>query len=146
MSKYTQNQRRVLLAHELRNFEKLMLRLEEEHEELFYRYVYRLLLKVYELNLHGRYMSKMQACRYIPLRHQAAAQSYLHEAEERGFIEMRPNPRDGRKTDIIPRKQLIEFVEEQLENAGDELRVAMAELGQERTPRDNLPLSRWSAP
>lgn len=147
MSKYSDEQLGVFLAHEQMLTDMFLQRLEQEDEELFKRYIYRLLLKIYELNRVGRYLTKMQACRLIPFSHQHVCQLYVDEAEKKGLIELRDNPKDGRKLDVIPKKALLEYVEERLNRRGDDMRTAVASAASnEAFPRDNLPLSRWKAP
>ena len=93
----------------------------------FLKYVYALLFRVYELHLDGKYMTKMQACRYIPLRHAATCKKYLDIAERKGFFTFEPSPTDRRKTIVKPAPQLVQFVEETVRLSVQEMSEILSE-------------------
>lgn len=87
----------------------------------FLRYVYSLIFRVYEMHLQGKYMSKMQACRYIPLHHASTCKKYLELARERNYFLEVPSEFDKRKKIIKPGPALIDFVETSISESIDEM-------------------------
>lgn len=87
----------------------------------FIKYVYALLFRVYELHLENKYMTKMQACRYIPLHHAATCKKYMDIARDKGYFEYVNSESDQRKQMVQPGPQLIEFVEERISNSAAEM-------------------------
>lgn len=100
------------------NFWELVI---ETGDSDFLKYVYALMFRVYELQLDGKYMTKMQACRYIPLKHAATCKKYLDIAEQRGFFEFVDSTTDGRKKIVRPGKELLRFVEGTIQNSLNEM-------------------------
>lgn len=125
--KHTDDERRIVAAYQENQYQRFLTRMgsseidKDEYEDLFYRYLYRLFLKMYELRFDGRTISKTQACRYIPLRHQAICQKYIQYAITRGYIEELRDEDDGRKTLLKPTPRLLQFVSEDLDRAADEI-------------------------
>jgi hypothetical protein len=73
-----------------------------------------LMIKLYRYQRQDRPMYKMDACRFIPVKHSASAKKYIDRAEERGLISFEPDPKDKRKVLVRPSPALIELVEEHL--------------------------------
>src|SRR5690348_17265783 len=92
-----------------------------ETDSDFLKYVYALIFRVYEMHTEGKYMTKMQACRYIPLKHAATCKKYLDIAEERGFFQFEPSTTDARKIVVKPGPQLLQFVEESIRSSLEEM-------------------------
>lgn len=88
----------------------------------FIRYVYALLFRVYELHSEGRYMTKMQACKYIPLQHAATCRKYMDLARDKGFFKYEGSDTDQRKVVIKPGPQLLDFVEERISASAAEIK------------------------
>lgn len=87
----------------------------------FIKYVYALLFRVYEMHLDGRYLTKTQACKFIPLRHAQTSAKYLDAAEKKGFFKFEQSPMDARKIFVKPGPELVHFVEERVETGLEEI-------------------------
>ncbi len=142
MEKYNLEQKRAILAYEENSFGRLMFRVRKEKDINFYRNAYRLLLEIYSRNLEGEYLSKTEACELISLSHRNAAQKYVNEAKEKGFVEFRRSRTDRRRIDVIPKQQLLDFVEYELEQTGDMIRNAFGTILEAGSmPKDNAAFS-----
>ena len=73
-----------------------------------------LMIKLYRYHRQNRPMYKMDACRFVPMKHSASAKKYIDRAEERGLIAFEPDTKDKRKVLVRPSPALIELVEQHL--------------------------------
>lgn len=93
-----------------------------------------LMIKLYRYHRQNRPMYKMDACRFIPMKHSASAKKYIDRAQERGLVSFAPDPKDRRKVVVRPSAALIELVEQHLlrlvELRPDIAGVPVAELSQ----------------
>jgi hypothetical protein len=125
---HVEEAQRRLIAKKIRtDFEQFWDTAIESGGSDFIKYVYALLFRVYELHLEDKYMTKMQACRYIPLQHAATCKKYMDIARDKGFFEYVDSESDHRKTIVKPGPQLIDFVEERISSSAaeiDEIRQA----------------------
>ena len=113
---------RRLIAKKIRgDFEQFWDAAVENGGSEFIKYVYALLFRVYELHLEGSYMTKMQACRYIPLQHAATCKKYMDMAAEKGFFDYSTLESDQRKIIVRPGPELLNFVEERISSSAVEL-------------------------
>jgi len=122
-----QHQKRLAAKKIRSDFDRFWELVMESGDSDFMKYVYALLFRVYEMHMEGKYMSKMQACRYIPLKHAATCKKYLDIAERNGFFKYEPSPTDGRKKIVKPGPQLLKFVEETVKSSIEEMTEIMAE-------------------
>lgn len=99
-------------------FSRFLERLEEDSRDAaLMRYVYVLFLKIYELELDGRHLTKSQACRFIPLKHAVSCAKYLDEAQKAGYIRFKRDEIDRRKILVKPSQALLDFVEEEIDRS-----------------------------
>jgi hypothetical protein len=89
--------------------------IEDVSESTIKRHLYLLFFKMYEMQIESKFMSKAQACRFIPLRHAASCQKYLEEARKLGYLEVQTDERDKRRQVIRPGQPLLDFVEEEID-------------------------------
>lgn len=71
------------------------------------RYIYTLLLKIYEMQFLGEYLMKSEAEKLIPLGHSASRKKYLNEAAKLGYIRFDRDAKDKRKLLVKPCDMLI---------------------------------------
>lgn len=90
---------------------------EESRDANLLRYLYVLFLKMYEMEMEGRYMTKSQACRFIPLKHAASCAKYLEEAKSAGYVYFETDEIDRRKSLVKPSKSLLAFVEAEVDRS-----------------------------
>jgi len=143
-SKYSDEQIRAALATARSNFHDFMERMltENSHDVRFFFYVDNLLVNIYEHYLNGKYITKTQACRLIPIGHSNTCKKYVDEAVERGFIKLESDKVDGRRVLVVPTGELISYVRAKMESAIDEARHLIGRVSEVKSlPRDNKPLA-----
>jgi len=119
-----------LVAKKIRgDFDRFWELVIESGDSDFLKYVYALIFRVYELHLDRKYMTKMQACRYVPLKHAATCKKYMDIAERKGFFSFQPSSSDARKIIVKPGPQLLEFVETTIRTSLDEMSEIVADRG-----------------
>lgn len=70
----------------------------------------RLALRLYAAHAQGRPpYKKTDVARFIPVEHNASAVKYLQIAENRGWIQFIPDPRDRRKIQVHPTEMLLQM-------------------------------------
>lgn len=110
----------------------------------FYYYVNNLLFRIYELHLDGKFMTKTNACRMIPLANANACQKYVEEAQKRGFIKIEDSVDDKRKKIIVPNADLIEYVENNISDDLNTIRDVFLSLARHGIPKDNMAMSGYT--
>lgn len=80
----------------------------------------RLLRNIYLHHLEGNFINKTQACRMIPAEHVDTCKKYVDEAKRLGFIEFKDDPRDGRKKNVVPTAEFLQFVRDSASKALDD--------------------------
>ena len=83
----------------------------------FFKFLYPLFFRVYELSFESRYLTKSEAMDYVLLRHGGTFKKYLEAAAARGFFALEANPADRRETLIKPGPELARFVESEIEKS-----------------------------
>jgi hypothetical protein len=83
----------------------------------FFKFLYPLFFRVYELSFEQRFLTKSEAMDYVLLRHGGTFKKYLEAAAGRGFFELTENPADRRETLIKPGPELASFVEHEIEKS-----------------------------
>ena len=83
----------------------------------FFKFLYPLFFRVYELSFEQRYLTKSEAMAYVLLRHAGTFKKYLEAAAARGFFELTANPADRRETLIKPGAELSQFVEHEIDKS-----------------------------
>ena len=68
----------------------------------FFKFLYPLFFRVYELSFEQRFLTKSEAMDYVLLRHAGTFKKYLEAAAARGFFTLAENPTDRRETLIKP--------------------------------------------
>ena len=81
-------------------------------DERLHAHIDKMLLKIYVQWREGSYISKMQACRMIPADHIDTCKRYVARAQELNLVDFVPDPKDGRRTNVVPTDTLIQYVEE----------------------------------
>src|SRR5947199_2104391 len=107
-----EHQRRLVAKKIRGDFDRFWEVVIDSGDSDFLKYVYALLFRVYEMHLDNKYMTKMQACRYIPLAHAATCKKYLDIAQRRGFFYFERQASDARKWIVKPGPELLRFVED----------------------------------
>lgn len=148
MAKYSEEQIDVVLGSEVSTFEEFIKDIitRNDSDRIFFNTVIGLLLKIYQMHKQNRFLTKMQACMYIPMRHQSGCLEYVKEAEARGYIKIVQDSADKRKFNVIPEPALIAYVENYLHTIIDEARQTVGAAASEGDiPNDNFPLAGYSA-
>lgn len=83
----------------------------------FFKFLYPLFFRVYELSFDQRFLTKTEAMDYVLLRHAGTFKKYLEAAAARGFFVLDENPADRRETLIKPGAELASFVEQEIEKS-----------------------------
>jgi hypothetical protein len=83
----------------------------------FFKFLYPLFFRVYELSFEQRFLIKSEAMDYVLLRHAGTFKKYLEAAAARGFFELAENPADRRETLIKPGPELAGFVEREIDKS-----------------------------
>lgn len=83
----------------------------------FFKFLYPLFFRVYELSFDERFLTKSEAMDYVLLRHAGTFKKYLEAATARGFFALAENPADRRETLIRPGPELARFVEHEIEKS-----------------------------
>lgn len=109
------------LRHKDEEFASFVEDLFSEEDGSFYYYAKALLFKVYEMDMKGKRMTKMQACRYVPSQHAGTCRKYVDIAQNKGFITLKKSAHDKRRIDVIPNEQLTHWVRREIEK---EIRAA----------------------
>lgn len=78
------------------------------------RNLHALLFKVYQAHLDGEYITKLQAYRYIPLKHSVSCSKYLDEARAQGYLDFRRDKADSRVSRVVPGPQLERYIESEM--------------------------------
>jgi len=117
---------------------------ENSNDVRFFFHIEHLLLVIYEHALKGKYISKSQACRLIPVGHMNTCKRYVEEAEQRGFVKFEIDKEDARRVSVIPTEELTAYVHSKMESAIDEARQLVGAVAERKMlPKDNLPLSQY---
>ena len=146
MGKYNVDQVRYLLHRKLERpyeFADLMDEIKYDMDNaIVYKNIRRLLFKIYELNLSGRNLTKTQACVYIPSSNNAACYKYVHKAKSLGYIKFERSKEDKRRYFVIAQKELLKYVESELDKEIDSIREVLGEILKHGSlPVDNLAFS-----
>jgi len=83
----------------------------------FFKFLYPLFFRVYELSFEQRFLTKSEAMDYVLLRHAGTFKKYLEAAAARGFFALEENPADRRETLIKPGAELARFVEHEIDKS-----------------------------
>ena len=83
----------------------------------FFKFLYPLFFRVYELSFEQRFLTKSEAMDYVLLRHAGTFKKYLEAAAARGFFALTENPADRRETLIKPGPELPRFVEHEIDKS-----------------------------
>jgi hypothetical protein len=83
----------------------------------FFKFLYPLFFRVYELSFEQRFLTKSEAMDYVLLRHAGTFKKYLEAAAARGFFALTENPADRRETLIKPGPELTGFVEHEIDKS-----------------------------
>jgi hypothetical protein len=83
----------------------------------FFKFLYPLFFRVYELSYEQRFLTKSEAMAYVLLRHAGTFKKYLEAAAGRGFFALTENPADRRETLIQPGPELARFVEHEIDKS-----------------------------
>jgi len=83
----------------------------------FFKFLYPLFFRVYELSFEQRFLTKSEAMDYVLLRHAGTFKKYLEAAEARGYFVLAENPTDRRETLISPGPELAGFVEHEIDKS-----------------------------
>jgi hypothetical protein len=146
LTKYTKGHIRAAIAKRRSSFNDFMQRIlsEQSNDIRFFFYIENLLVVIYEHHLNGKFITKSQACRFIPIGHSNTCKRYLEEAEARGYVKFVPDDRDSRRINVVPTEELIAYVTSKIENAIDEARELIGEVASVHPlPKDNRPLAEY---
>jgi hypothetical protein len=83
----------------------------------FFKFLYPLFFRVYELSFEQRFLTKKEAMDYVLLRHAGTFKKYLEAATARGYFVLDENPADRRETLIRPGVELAGFVEHEIDKS-----------------------------
>lgn len=83
----------------------------------FFKFLYPLFFRVYELSFEQRFLTKSEAMDYVLLRHAGTFKKYLEAAAGRGFFTLAENPIDRRETLVKPGPELASFVEHEIDKS-----------------------------
>ena len=83
----------------------------------FFKFLYPLFFRVYELSFEQRFLTKSEAMDYVLLRHAGTFKKYLEAAAARGFFTLTENSIDRRETLVKPGPELASFVEHEIDKA-----------------------------
>jgi hypothetical protein len=108
-------QKRLVAARERERYYRWWNRLHCEEEGSFVKYLYSLFFRIYELHLDGKYIRRMQAGLYIPLKHPATIKRHIDAAVAAGYLRFETSETDERVTVLKPGPQLIQLVESEIE-------------------------------
>ena len=143
-SKYSEEHIRAAVAHKRSTFNDFMEEILSDHQDdrRFHFYIDNLLIIIYEHSLNGKYISKTQACRLIPVGHTNTCKKYVEEAEAKGFINFVPDQKDARRLNVVPTDDLINYVRNKIEKEIDQARELIGQVAEKGPlPRDNRPLA-----
>lgn len=115
---------------------------EPSKDEKLVRNVGALLLKIFNLSVEGKRLTKSQACRLIPATQAATCIRYVNKVEQLGLVSFEDDKVDRRKTYVVPTEKLILMIEQKVETILDEMRTVLGSVAIESAiPEDNLPLA-----
>lgn len=100
---------------------------DEEDRELA-PYFRRVMIRLYIYHAQNKLMYKMDACRFIPVKHASSAKKYIDLAEKKGWIKFIPEIKDKRKTIVQPSDELLQLVERHLLHAVDTIGATSSDL------------------
>ncbi|MPZ57361.1 MAG: hypothetical protein GEU91_12840 [Rhizobiales bacterium] len=83
----------------------------------FFKFLYPLFFRVYELSFEQRFLTKTEAMDYVLLRHAGTFKKYVEAAAARGFFDFVENPADRRETLIKSGPELARFVEHEIDKS-----------------------------
>jgi len=144
-SRYADEQILAAIASKRASFAEFMDKIADENDDWrFYIQIGHLLRVIYEHHLNGKFITKSQACRFIPVGHTNTCLRYVEEAEARGFIRFVADKNDARRLRVIPTDDLISYVRAEAERALDEARELIATATKHKPlPKDNHPLAEF---
>jgi hypothetical protein len=118
--------------------------LAENIDRRFFYHIDHLLMVIYEHHQNGKYITKSQACRLIPIGHTNTCKKYVEEAQARGYVRFEPDRNDARRVRVIPTEELLTYVRDQIEKSIDQARELVGRVSDVRQlPRDNHPLAEY---
>jgi hypothetical protein len=142
--RYSEDHIRAAVAHKRLNFSEFVARIEKENDARFSYYIENLLLIIYEHYLDDKFISKSQACKFIPMAHSNTCMRYLTEAEDRGFVKFVQDERDSRRTNVVPTDQLLDHVRSKIEADIDDAREFIDGVARKKPlPKDNHPFAEY---
>jgi hypothetical protein len=145
-SKYDEKHITAALANRRNAFYDFMQEILSDHRDdlRFHFYIDNLLLIIYEHSLAGKFISKSQACRLIPIGHTNTCKKYVEEAKARGFVKFVKDKKDQRRENVVPTNELISYVRARMEKEIDEARDLIGQVSEAKAlPRDNRPLAEY---
>jgi hypothetical protein len=93
-------------------------------------YFLRLMVKLYKNHKQGKVLHKMDACRFIPVKHAISAKKYIDLANEKGWVEFVDDDSDKRKTVVQPSEILLKIVESYVTDSAQKIRTTANDLKQ----------------
>jgi len=145
-SKYSEIHIRAAVANRRSSFYEFMQKIlsEQSTDVRFFFYIENLLIIIYEHYLNNRFITKSQACRFIPIGHTNTCKKYLEEAQARGYIKFVADKNDSRRINVVPTEDLIAYVRTKMENSIDEARELIGDVARvQPLPKDNRPLAEY---
>jgi hypothetical protein len=112
-----QDHRKLVSRNIRQEFSRFWTVVVEDGGAEFFKFLYPLFFRVYELSSEQRFLSKSEAMDYVLLRHGGTFKKYLEAAAARGFFELVENPADRRETLIKPGPELARFVEYEIDKS-----------------------------
>lgn len=120
---YTESQIVAAVERGLVDFSGFIAQLKAStNDQKFLLHVDRLLMNIYVAHKSNRYISKMQACRMIPAEHVDTCKKYVEEAERLNFIRFERDPKDGRRTNVVPTREFLDYVGDAARRRLDEVK------------------------
>lgn len=144
-SRYTDEHILAAIARKRSSFSEFMQSICSENTDWrFFYYIDNLLMVIYEHHQNGKYITKSQACRLIPIGHTNTCKKYVEEAQARGYILFEADKLDARRILVVPTEELIAYVRSQIEKSIDEARELVAQVSEAKPlPKDNHPLAEY---
>jgi hypothetical protein len=116
-AKLDDDHRKLVSSNIRREFSRFWNVVVEDGGAEFFKFLYPLFFRVYELSSDERFLTKSEAMDYVLLRHAGTFKKYLEAAAARGFFTLADNPSDRRETLIKPGPELTRFVEHEIDKS-----------------------------